>query len=48
MPVHDSPVEALDFTKDNWPLFAEGAQKHLEGVKVGGVRGRGGGDGERG
>ena len=29
-----SPLDALDLTKANWPIFAEGAEKHLREVKV--------------
>ena len=27
-------LEALDLTKSNWPIFAEGAERHLDEVKV--------------
>jgi hypothetical protein len=34
MPDRSSPLDAIDFTKNNWPIFAAGAEKHLADVKV--------------
>ncbi|GAX85199.1 hypothetical protein CEUSTIGMA_g12618.t1 [Chlamydomonas eustigma] len=33
IPDKSSPLDAIDFTKNNWPIFAVGAEKHLVEVK---------------
>eukprot|EP00798_Chlamydomonas_sp_ICE-L_P015746 gene15746-21868_t len=32
MPSEESPLDAVDFTKKTWPIYADGAEKHLEDV----------------